>query len=356
MSAPAGNGAWGPDEPLISVCISSYNYADYLIRALEVLRNQKDDADFEVVISDDASTDDSVARAAQFAAENRDMRIRIFANPENRGILENKSRLIDHARGKYILFCDSDDELAPEALSILSGAAQASNADCVVGYVQDVDAQGRVIQVQDFSRTPSKWMVSLLHGSLYRRKIIERYGLRFTQMPEDAVFNLQFHEHSKRVVFVRKPVYRWFVNDQSEGRRKKVLEVPQITERFGRNCRTFRETADRVSSRGKRGTVTGTEAQEIELELMKIYYGDLLMANLSVRPAQRMAVYRSMRASMRAAFPNYLRNPNLRSERSIARGYAAKILRWCARFERLGVLGPVLRVYYQVRRFVFFDQ
>jgi hypothetical protein len=49
-------------------------------------------------------------------------------------------------------------------------------------------------------------MVSLLHGSLYRRKIIERYGLRFTQMPEDAVFNLQFHEHSKRVVFVRKPV------------------------------------------------------------------------------------------------------------------------------------------------------
>ena len=103
MSAPAGNGPWGPDEPLISVCISSYNYADYLIRALEVLKDQKDDADFEVVISDDASTDDSVARAAQFAAENRDMRIRIFANPENRGILENKSRLIDHARGKYIL-------------------------------------------------------------------------------------------------------------------------------------------------------------------------------------------------------------------------------------------------------------
>ena len=69
MSAPAGNGPWGPDEPLISVCISSYNYADYLIRALEVLKDQKDDADFEVVISDDASTDDSVARAAQFAAE-----------------------------------------------------------------------------------------------------------------------------------------------------------------------------------------------------------------------------------------------------------------------------------------------
>ena len=357
MNAAVSFNARAADEPLISVCISSYNYADRLIRALEVLKSQKEDADFEVIISDDASSDDSVARAAQFAAENRDMRIRVFVNETNEGILANKSHLIEHACGRYILFCDSDDELAPGALEILSGAAAAAKADCVVGYVQDVDADGQVIQVQDFSRTPSKWMVSLLHGSLYRRSVIEKHCLRFTQMPEDAVFNLQFHEHSKHVVFVRKPVYRWFVNPQSEGRKKKRLEVEQITERFGANCRTFREVMERVAARGKAGKVCGTEAQEIEFELMKIYYGDLLMANLSVAPLQRMAVYRSMRTSMQAACPEYLQNPNLfTGKRCIARGYAAKIVRWCARFERLGLLAPVLRCYYLLRRFVFLDQ
>src|SRR5258708_4057666 len=72
-------------------------------------------ADWELVIVDDASSDDTAGAAASF----RDARIRYVRAPEHLGVTGAKNLGLDEARGEWIGILDSDDELVPHALASL---------------------------------------------------------------------------------------------------------------------------------------------------------------------------------------------------------------------------------------------
>ncbi len=93
----------------VSVILPAYNAAGTLDRAVQSVLSQKG-VDFELLIGNDASTDDTKAR---LQAYRRDPRIRIFNFRKNRGVSITRNVLIARAKGKYLSFCDADDILLP---------------------------------------------------------------------------------------------------------------------------------------------------------------------------------------------------------------------------------------------------
>ena len=94
------------DTPLISIMMTSYNRAEYIDEAIESVLMQTYQ-NWELLVLDDASTDDTVLIAQGFAEQ--DARVRIFPAPQNLGITGNRNRGFALARGEYIAVLDSDD-------------------------------------------------------------------------------------------------------------------------------------------------------------------------------------------------------------------------------------------------------
>lgn len=113
--------------PLISVIVPVYNVAAHVGACIASLRAQSL-ADFEAIVVDDGSTDDSLAAAR--AAARGDGRFRFLRRP-NGGLSAARNTGLDAARGRFIAFLDSDDRLAPGYLARLHGALAAQGGDWI---------------------------------------------------------------------------------------------------------------------------------------------------------------------------------------------------------------------------------
>lgn len=99
----------------ISVCIPAYNCADTVGRAIESVLNQTVEAEVEILLCNDGSTDDTVAVIEALAKTNPN--IRLLHNDRNRGRPYTRNHLIEKAAGTYVTWLDADDEKYPEMLA-----------------------------------------------------------------------------------------------------------------------------------------------------------------------------------------------------------------------------------------------
>ena len=90
----------------LSVLMSSYNHQSFISEAIHSVLNQSFQ-DWEFLIMDDCSTDESFLTAKKF--ENQDSRIKVFKSPYNRGMVQNTNELILASKGEYIAIINSDD-------------------------------------------------------------------------------------------------------------------------------------------------------------------------------------------------------------------------------------------------------
>src|SRR5829696_3674547 len=123
----------------VSVCLPTYNHSRYIRHALiSVL--QQTLQDFEIIICDDASTDDTHAVVADI----RDSRIRHFRQQKNVGIAANRNACLAVAQGEYIAWLDSDDVYLPEMLARQSAVLDKHpGVGLVHGAFEVIDEYGR---------------------------------------------------------------------------------------------------------------------------------------------------------------------------------------------------------------------
>jgi glycosyltransferase involved in cell wall biosynthesis len=100
--------------PKVSLGVPVYNGERYLPTAIESLLAQ-DYTDFELLISDNASTDNTYEICQRYAAQ--DSRVRVYRTPQNIGACPNFNRLVDLARAPYFKWAADDDWCAPQFLS-----------------------------------------------------------------------------------------------------------------------------------------------------------------------------------------------------------------------------------------------
>jgi glycosyltransferase involved in cell wall biosynthesis len=99
------------DAPAVSVLIKSYNHAAYIAQTIESVLGQTVQ-DFEILVTDDASTDGTPDVVRRFA----DPRIKLEVSPVNRGVSLGMRSLFARARGRYVAILNSDDIALPTRL------------------------------------------------------------------------------------------------------------------------------------------------------------------------------------------------------------------------------------------------
>ena len=127
--------------PLVSIGLPVYNGGAYLAQTLDDLLGQTF-GDFELIVSDNASTDDTGAIVR--AAARRDPRVRYLRNWRNLGALPNANLAFHHSRGRYYALAGHDDRHAPDFLEKLVAALEAQ-PEAVLAYGRKglIDDDGR---------------------------------------------------------------------------------------------------------------------------------------------------------------------------------------------------------------------
>ncbi len=205
--------------PLVSVVVPFYGVEAYLPDCLESLQAQTL-GDFEVIMVDDGSTDGSAVIAAQFAQS--DPRFRLLSQ-ERRGPGPSRNYGIAAATGKYLMFVDSDDLVAPLALQQMVNSLESSGSDfvaCAAWFWSlsrglELMAPHRVPFAQNLCSTHISEIPLLMKdrtvwNKLWRRDLWLERGYEFPAMAfEDFPVSLRAHLEADRVDVLATPVYIW---------------------------------------------------------------------------------------------------------------------------------------------------
>ncbi len=125
------------DAPRVSVCLATYRGAEWVTEQLESILVQLGPED-EVVVVDDASPDDTVARVRAVA----DPRIRLLTRTENRGYVRTFEEAMTQARGDVLLLADQDDVWVPGRVTAMVGAL--ADADVVATNLATLGGPDRI--------------------------------------------------------------------------------------------------------------------------------------------------------------------------------------------------------------------
>lgn len=119
-------------SPLISIIIPVYNAGRYIKKCVKSILSQSFQ-DFEIILVDDCSTDNSLKICQSFCkiGEGKNRRIALISNNINQGSVKTRLRGIEASTGKYIMFVDSDDYLDKTALQTLIEIAENNQCDVV---------------------------------------------------------------------------------------------------------------------------------------------------------------------------------------------------------------------------------
>ena len=116
----------------VSVLTTVYNRAKFLGECIESVQQSKF-KDYEHIIVDDGSSDDSVAIAKRYAVE--DPKIKVFVNEKNLGDYPNRNQAAKHATGKYLKYLDADDAHGEWTTTIMVDAME-QNPQAQIGIVE----------------------------------------------------------------------------------------------------------------------------------------------------------------------------------------------------------------------------
>ena len=208
----------------VSIVVPVYNTAEYLPACLDSILAQSF-TDFELILVDDGSTDDSLRICEAYAF--RDARIRVF-HQQNAGVSAARNFGVEQAQGDWLCYVDSDDVVLPAYLQDMLEAADAE--DCLVmGNISDSRMKGLitsdvVLEGEAMVRYMLSHNILNLSGpvaKLYNRATLVKYGIRFPQdihYGEDMLYFLQYLNHIGRVAFRQSELYQVTMRESSLSR------------------------------------------------------------------------------------------------------------------------------------------
>jgi glycosyltransferase involved in cell wall biosynthesis len=149
--------------PILSITISSYNHGKYIAQTIDSILKQSF-TDFELIIVDDASSDNSLKIIKSFS----DPRIKLIALEKNNGVCNSCNKAISIAVGKYFKGFASDDIMMPGALAKkIQFLEQNQEYDAVFSAMQVIDENGKILKKKtkrfkrfftDKNRSKEEWL------------------------------------------------------------------------------------------------------------------------------------------------------------------------------------------------------
>ena len=203
----------------ISVIIPAYNVERYIQTAIDSVLSQTF-ADFEIIVVDDKSTDNTVNTVRTLYST--EPRVRLVCHSQNRGLGPSRNTGMENARGQYVTFLDGDDWIENQTLEKLFAVAKKEHADVVACGMRLVYSDGQVscCHSQAFQTPGGSTALALIPegkiavmsvNRLYAREMLERNQLRFPAIiHEDIIFTIMAVFSCVKYISVPDMLYNYF--------------------------------------------------------------------------------------------------------------------------------------------------
>lgn len=214
-------------SPTISVIVPVYNVEKYLTRCIDSILSQTF-TDFELLLIDDGSTDNSGKICDEYAKQ--DSRIRVF-HKENGGVSSARNLGLDNAKGNWICFCDSDDYVLPNWLYDFSLHLNKNKSLVISGFISVYKGQKTIcelapasledpIEINSFiiDYLEKKYIQGYLWCKCFDKSIITANNIRFKDFHlfEDANFVYSYLRYIYHIKIIGSFSYVYFVPDYSK--------------------------------------------------------------------------------------------------------------------------------------------
>ena len=214
----------------LSIIIPMYNVEQYIEHCLISVTEQSMTEGVECILVNDCGGDNSIKIAETFIERySGNVKFSIIHHEKNKGLSAARNSGIRVAKGKYLLFLDSDDFLLPHCLSYLFKAATENNAELVQGgYSSDSEYLKNLSAIQHPSFTDDRKyiMKTLLNydvnpvmaqNRLVEKRLIVNNGIWFKEgiIHEDTYWTFFLAKHVKRMAFCLKETYFYRVTPGS---------------------------------------------------------------------------------------------------------------------------------------------
>ena len=269
----------------ISVVVPVFNTQAYLPATLDALDKQSF-RDFEVILIDDGSTDESPRILDDYCKGHE--RFRVIHTP-NAGVYKSRMTGIRQAKGQYIAFCDSDDLYFPDMLEKLYKKAEKTGADITFCGVLFEDADAGITEPRPTMSfeykthdRPEMWdimpMVNpCVWNKLYRADLL-RHAIKLENPPriaEDLLFNCSLFPFLHRIAFVPDLLYRYRMHAGSAVSRVHAADMDGVRE----NLLLTREYVLRFED--------GPEMREM-LDSLTFYQIGFVLVNFQIKSGERI--------------------------------------------------------------------
>lgn len=209
-----------------SIIVPVYNVQDYLRPCLESIRQQTF-KDFEVIIVNDGSTDDSENICLEF--EKRDERYHLI-NKQNGGVGSARNYAMPYIHGEYTIFVDSDDVLDLHMIEYMIEIAETTKVNVVCcGYIETENVENYQKKLENVYHFDSNFCVSMLKkryiGTAPWNKMIKTFlfydGKNAEKYPEDLsigedeVWLVNVLKNEKKVAVIDLPLYFYRIRKNS---------------------------------------------------------------------------------------------------------------------------------------------
>lgn len=229
---------------MISIIIPIYNCAKYLPACVAAIRAQTY-TDWELILSDDGSTDGGYELMQKFAEE--DSRIKVLHSEKSQGAGPARNSGIDAATGDFLMFIDADDVTEPDMLEKLEAAISDGFDVAICGYRCFVEGVGQTdvfafdgAELREdglrkfFAEKFPDGVVGYLWNKIYRASVIRENNIRFPAMRrlQDGVFNVKFFSVAKSAKIIEDTLYRYRINPQTDMFRKCPPDYFDLIKKF----------------------------------------------------------------------------------------------------------------------------
>lgn len=253
--------------PKYSIIVPVYNMQELLPKCVDSIKAQTY-SDFEVVLVDDCSTDESYKMCCEIAAT--DKRFKVVRQDKNGGSSVARNTGLGEIQGEYVIFIDSDDYIEEGLLEEIEKKAIPDKYDWVTwGMYYDIKYPDGLIKIEKSSLNAKEdkdvampkyedWRLLCLDtffaspcNKLYRADIIKNNSITFDPRCvdfEDLIFNLQYAEYVKSFAILKKPFYHYrqlYGQIAPLKRRWAKVKRFEVSDKVYMACKKFIEISDR---------------------------------------------------------------------------------------------------------------
>ena len=291
----------------VSVGMPVWGVEKYIKRCIESILNQDFD-DYEVIVVDDCSPDNSINIVKDIKASHpKGDCIRIIRQPQNMGCWAARNTILEQASGKYILLIDSDDYLAEGAIRKLFQKAEKAGAEATYGSIMPVDEKGTIINdsgidgiiLPDITLMGVDKLASYANSSIHRRKLnnfiwnilirkdfLEKHQLRFrkTKFWDDVLFNADMQPLIQSAAFISDITYMYVIraNSLSNFQIRKQINTEEIRQ-HNKNFQYLKKQC--LQLKGKR--YYESRITKIMLDQFYILTGAIKNKNILISPLNK---------------------------------------------------------------------